>query len=65
MSTPTLANKGSGSLKRDMEGDIGEFIVEDEEHNELFEEFEDNEQFEEFGDILTMQDGGKLMEEVV
>ena len=65
MSRLTLANKGSGSLNRDIEGDIGEFIVEDEDDNELFEEFDDREQFEEFGDILTMQDGGKLMEEVV
>ena len=65
MSRLTLANKGSGSLNRDIEGDIGEFIVEDEDDNELFGEFEDREQFEEFGDILTMQDGGKLMEEVV
>ena len=52
-------------MKRDIEGDIGEFSVEDEEHNEVFEEVEDKEQFEEFGDIFTMQDGGKLMEEVV
>ena len=52
-------------MKRDIEGDIGEFIVEDVDDNELFEEFEDKEQFEEFGDIFTMQDGGKLMEEVV
>ena len=41
-----LENKGSGSLNNDIEGDTGEFIVDDKQ------ELDDNELLDEFGDML-------------
>ena len=38
-------------MNNDIEGDIGEFIVEDND------ELEDKEQFDELGDMLTTEDG--------
>ena len=57
-----LENKGSGSLNKDIEGDIGELMTEEEE--EEIEEFEDKELFDEFGDILMAGDDDKFVEDV-
>ena len=54
LSSDILAKTGSGSLNKDMDGDIGELMEEDDDS----EEFEDREQFDEFGDILTIDEGG-------
>ena len=44
-----------------MEGDIGEFMVDEEEDDkDELEEWEDKEQLEEFGDILTTEEHEKL-----
>ena len=56
-----LENKGSGSLNKDIEGDIGELMAEEEEE---IEEFEDKELFDEFGDILMAGDDDKFVEDV-
>ena len=57
----TLANKGSGSLNKDIEGEIGEFIVVGEEDKDDREELDDKEWLDELGDILMIDVPGTVV----